>query len=258
MLLQGKTAIVTGASKGIGRAIALRLAREGAAVLVTSRSPDGTEEVTKEVQQHAPDSFGLPVDVTREEDVRRMIDAARERWGRIDIIVNNAGVSSMEWVENLSDEDWNTNMDVNATGVFRCCRAIAPIMREQGHGKIINIASLAAKRGAMFLGHYAASKFAVLGLTKTLALELAPHNVQVNAVCPGIVLTDMIYREWEWEAALLGTTPEAVRQSVLDSIPLGRFAEPDDVAKVVAFLASEYADYMTGQAINVTGGMETH
>ncbi len=131
-------------------------------------------------------------------------------------------------------------------------------MIKQKSGKIINNASLAAKRGAPFLGHYSASKFAVLGLTYTMALELAPYGITVNAVCPGIVETGMIRREWKWEGDLRGMTPDQVREEVLSTIPLGRLAQPEDIAAVVAFLASKDADYMTGQALNINGGMENH
>jgi len=187
-----------------------------------------------------------------------MTEKAIQKFGRIDILVNNAGVSSMAPMIDLEEKDWDLNMDINAKGQFLCSRAVAKHMIKQKSGKIINNASLAAKRGARFLAHYSASKFAVLGLTYTMAIELAPYNITVNAVCPGIVETDMIEREWKWEGDLRGMTPDEVRDEVLGEILLGRFGQPEDVAGVVAFLASKDADYLTGQSINVNGGMESH
>ncbi|GAI50261.1 unnamed protein product, partial [marine sediment metagenome] len=180
-----------------------------------------------------------------------MVEKVIKEFGQIDILVNNAGISSMAPMVDLKERDWNANMSVNAKGVFLCSKAVAKHMIQRRSGKIINNASLAAKRGARFLAHYSASKFAVLGLTYTMAIELAPYNITVNAVCPGIVETDMIRREWKWEGDLRRMTPEKVRKEVLSTIPLGRLAKPEDIAGVVAFLASEDADYITGQPINI-------
>lgn len=200
----------------------------------------------------------IKCDVSNSEDVEHMASKAVDYFGKIDILVNNAGISSMAPFVKLTEEDWDTNMNINARGQFLCSKVVAKYMIKQKSGKIINNASLAAKRGARFLAHYSASKFAVLGLTYTMALELAPYNITVNAICPGIVETDMIRREWRWEANLRGISPDEVKDEVLGEIPLGRLCQPEDVAGVVAFLASRDADYLTGQAININGGMESH
>ena len=258
MKLTGKIAIVTGASQGIGRAITLRLAREGASLVIGDIDVEAAEKVAREVRDGGTEALVVKVDVTKAEEVNKVIGEIAEKFGRIDILVNNAGISSMALVVDLKEKDWDANMKVNAKGVFLCSRAVARQMIKQKSGKIINNASLAAKRGAPFLGHYSASKFAVLGLTYTMALELAPYGITVNAVCPGIVETGMIRREWKWEGDLRGMTADQVREEVLSTIPLGRLAQPEDIAAVVAFLASKDADYMTGQALNINGGMENH
>lgn len=258
MKLTGKIAIVTGASQGIGRAITLRLAREGASLVIGDIDVEAAEKVAREVRDGGTEALVVKVDVTKAEEVNKVIGEITEKFGRIDILVNNAGISSMALVVDLKEKDWDANMKVNAKGVFLCSRAVARQMIKQKNGKIINNASLAAKRGAPFLGHYSASKFAVLGLTYTMALELAPYGITVNAVCPGIVETGMIRREWKWEGDLRGMTADQVREEVLSTIPLGRLAQPEDIAAVVAFLASKDADYMTGQALNINGGMENH
>lgn len=258
MKLTGKIAIVTGASQGIGRAITLRLAREGASLVIGDIDVEAAEKVAREVRDGGTEALVMKLDVTKAEEVNKVIGEIVEKFGRIDILVNNAGISSMALVVDLKEKDWDANVNVNAKGVFLCSQAVARQMIKQKSGKIINNASLAAKRGAPFLGHYSASKFAVLGLTYTMALELASYGITVNAVCPGIVETGMIKREWKWEGDLRGMTPDQVREEVLSTIPLGRLAQPEDIAAVVAFLASKDADYMTGQALNINGGMENH
>lgn len=257
-MLPDKIAIVTGASKGIGRAIALRLAKEGANVVIADVDKDEGEKVAQMIREMGRDCLAVKCDVSNVQEVEDMVEKTMQKLGRIDILVNNAGVSSMATMVELEEKDWDFNMDINAKGQFLCSRAVAKHMIKQRSGKIINNASLAAKRGARFLAHYSASKFAVLGLTYTMAIELAPYNITVNAVCPGIVETDMIRREWKWEGDIRGMTPDEVRNEVLGEILLGRLCQPEDVAGVVAFLASKDADYLTGQSINVNGGMESH
>lgn len=257
-MLPDKIAIVTGASKGIGRAIALRLAKEGANVVIADVDKDEGEKVAQMIREMGRDCLAVKCDVSNVQEVEGMVEKTMQKLGRIDILVNNAGVSSMAAMVELKEKDWDFNMDINAKGQFLCSRAVAKHMIKQRSGKIINNASLAAKRGARFLAHYSASKFAVLGLTYTMAIELAPYNITVNAVCPGIVETDMIRREWKWEGDIRGMTPDEVRNEVLGEILLGRLCQPEDVAGAVAFLASKDADYLTGQSINVNGGMESH
>lgn len=257
-MLPDKIAIVSGASKGIGKAIALRFATEGANIVIACRDTDEGEKIARMIREVGRECLVVKCDVSSLQEVEDMVEKTIQKFGRVDILVNNAGVSSMAPVVDLNEKEWNANMDINAKGQFLCSQAVAKQMIKQKSGKIINNASLAAKRGALFLGHYSASKSAVLGLTYTMAIELAPYNITVNAVCPGIVETDMIKREWKWEGDLRGMTPEELRKEVLSTIPLGRLAKPEDIAGVVAFLASEDADYMTGQAININGGMESH
>jgi len=257
-MLPDKIAVVTGASKGIGRAIALRLAKEGANVVIADVDKDEGEKVAQMIREMGRDCLAVKCDVSNVQKVEDMVEKTMQKLGRIDILVNNAGVSSMAAMVELEEKDWDFNMDINAKGQFLCSRAVAKHMIKQKSGKIINNASLAAKRGARFLAHYSASKFAVLGLTYTMAIELAPYNITVNAVCPGIVETDMIRREWKWEGDIRGMTPDEVRNEVLGEILLGRLCQPEDVAGAVAFLASKDADYLTGQSINVNGGMESH
>lgn len=257
-MLLDKIAIVTGASRGIGKAIASRLAKEGANIVIADVDTDEGEKVAQAVRKINRECLVTKCDVRNAQEVEDMVKKTIQRFGHIDILVNNAGVSSMAPMVDLEEKDWYLNMDINAKGTFLCSRAAARRMIKQKSGKIINNASLAAKRGARFLAHYSASKFAVLGLTYTMAIELASHNITVNAVCPGVVETDMIRREWKWEGDIRGVSPRRARDEDLAEIPLGRLCQPEDVAGVIAFLASKDADYLTGQAINVNGGMEVH
>ena len=257
MKLKDKVAIITGGNKGIGRAISLAFADEGADIVIADII--ATKEVSNEIRNKGRRELVVKTDVSRAKEVDNMVQKCLEKFGKIDILVNNAGVLSVAPIIELDEKEWDRNMDINAKGVFLCCKTVAKQMIKQGEGgKIINISSLCGKIGCRYLGHYCASKFAVIGLTKTLALELAPYHINVNAVCPGVVETDMLIREYQSIAKLENTTVEELRKNVLPTIPLGRLSQPEDVAKVVVFLASPDSDYMTGQAINVTGGMETH
>lgn len=258
MRVSDKVVIVTGAGKGIGRAIGLELAREGANIVIVDIDLEEAEKVSQDIRSTGRKSLAIRTDVRRASEVDSMVDKTVEEFGKIDILVNNAGVSSMAPVVDLGEKEWDVTMDINAKGQFLCSRTIAKHMIRQRSGKIINNASLAAKQGARFLAHYCASKFAVLGLTYSMALELAPYNITVNAFCAGFVQTDMIKREFKWEADLRGTTADKIANEILSTIPLGRVAQPEEIAKVVAFLASSDADYLTGQAININGGMESH
>jgi meso-butanediol dehydrogenase / (S,S)-butanediol dehydrogenase / diacetyl reductase len=260
MLLSGLRGFITGAGTGIGQAIALELAREGADLYITDidqQSAEHTANLALSTHDRAPGAqihVGR-VDVRDAASIATNIATAVEQLGGLDIAVNNAGVSSMAPVVELTEAEWDNNMDVNAKGIFLCCQAEVRVMLQQGHGgAIVNIASMAGKKAAPFLAHYSASKFAVIGFTQALALEVAARGIRVNAVCPGYVRTAMQKREIVWEASLRGMTSEEVREEYLRAIPLGRLEEPQDVARVVAFLLSDRADYMTGQAINVTGG----
>jgi len=243
--------LVTGAATGIGAAIVQRFAEHGARLSVTDLDGAGAERLASAL----PNARAWPLDVTDGAATDAVFDDAVAAFGPLQIVVANAGVSSMRPVVELSEADWDFNMNVNAKGVFLTNQAA--VRRFLAHGRggaIVNTASMAAKVGAPFLAHYSASKFAVVGFTQALAKEVAGDGIRVNAVCPGYVVTSMQERELAWEAELRGVTPDDVRALYLRDVPLGRLETPEDVAKVVHFLASDEAAYMTGQALNVTGG----
>lgn len=250
--LAGRRALVTGAGTGIGAAISRALARDGAHVAVTDLDGAAAGRVAAELGGNA---FGMALDVTDEAAVARVFAEAIERLGGLELVCANAGVSTMNRVVDLTVDEWDFNMDVNAKGVFLTDReAVRHFLAAGVKGVIVNTASMAAKIGAPFLAHYAASKFAVMGFTQSLAREVGSHGIRVNAVCPGFVATGMQDRELEWEGSLRGMTPQEVREEMVSLTPLGRIEVPEDVADVVAFLASDEARFMTGQAVNVTGG----
>ncbi len=253
--LSGKRALVTGAGTGIGRAIVMALARHGVRVAVA----DLDEKSALATAAAAGDgSLVLQVDVRFRASVEAMFAELVAAWGGLDIVAANAGVSTMNRAVDLTDEEWDYNFDVNTRGIFLTNQIAARLfLKQETRGVIVNTASLAGKIGAPLLAHYSASKFAVLGWTQALARELAPSGIRVNAVCPGFVKTGMQTREVAWEAKLRGVTPERVVQDYVAQTPLGRLEEPEDVAEVVVFLCSDGARFMTGQGVNVTGGVYT-
>ena len=251
--LTGRRAIVTGAARGIGAAISRALARSGVRVAVADLDLPAAQTLAKELGGRA---LAVSIDVRDRASVEQAMTTAIEALGGLDILCANAGVSTMRKAVDLTDEDWDFNMSVNATGIFLANQIACRYFLAKSHkGVIVNTASLAGKVGAPLLAHYSASKFAVLGWTQGLAREMAPHGIRVNAVCPGFVRTSMQEREIVWEAELRGMTPEAVRAEYVSLTPLGRIEEPEDVADVVLFLASDAARFMTGQGVNVTGGV---
>jgi meso-butanediol dehydrogenase/(S,S)-butanediol dehydrogenase/diacetyl reductase len=248
-----KVVVVTGGATGIGEAIVRIFAGEKARVVILDLNQDRAGALARDLGSHV--SFG-EIDVTKRPSVEAAFAQVVERLGGVDVLCANAGVSTMQKSVDLTDDDWNFNMDVNAKGVFLCNQiAVRHFIATGKKGVIVNTASLAGKVGAPLLAHYSASKFAVLGWTQGLARELAPKGIRVNAVCPGFVKTGMQDREVIWEGQLRGMTPEAVREEYVSLTPMGRIEEPEDVALVVRFLASESARFMTGQGINVTGGV---
>ena len=251
--LRGRRALVTGAGTGIGRAIALALARHGAQVCVTDLDAGRAKTAADAIGAAA---LPLALDVTSADATAEAFAAAHARLGGLDLVCANAGVSTMRRVVDLTEADWDTNMDVNAKGVFLTDReAVRSFLRDGVKGTIVNTASLAGKVGAPLLAHYSASKFAVVGFTQALAREVAAAGIRVNAVCPGFVRTGMQEREVVWEAELRAISPEQVVREYVQQTPLGRLEEPEDVADVVVFLSSDAARFMTGQAVNVTGGV---
>jgi meso-butanediol dehydrogenase/(S,S)-butanediol dehydrogenase/diacetyl reductase len=248
--------LVTGAGGGIGAATARRLGKEGYSVAVTDLDEDAARRVAEQVVAEGGEAHAWALDVTDQDSIEAVLDAAVERLGSLSGWVSNAGVSSMAPFLELSEKDWDFNLSVNAKGVFLSGQVAARRFVEQDEGGVIvNVASMAGKRGAApFLAHYVASKFAVVGLTQAMALELAPHQIRVNSVCPGYVATAMQERELAWEAELRGTTPEAVREEWVADTPMGRIETPEDVAAVVAFLLGPDAAFMTGEAVAVNGG----
>ena len=242
--LQDKVAIVTGGSRGIGKAIALRLAAEGAKVVVTATTPEGADKTAAEIRQNGGQAVGFAANVAEVKQVEALMKATVEQFGGLHILVNNAGITRDNLVMRMSDEDWNAVIATNLTGTFNCMRAASKIMMKQRSGKIINLTSVVALMGNKGQANYCAAKAGVIGLTKSVARELASRNVQINAIAPGFITTDM--------TAVL---PEAAKTAMVQSIPLERMGTPEEVAGVVAFLASADADYLTGQVLNVDGGM---
>jgi len=252
---------VTGAGSGIGRAVALRLAGAGAVVWVTDRDGPAAQAVAAEIRAAGGQAHARPVDVTDRASLERAVQDVFRAGGRLDVLVANAGVSTMNRFLDLTDQEWDTNFNVNARGTFLTLQVCARRMVEQAlmpereiRGKIIATASMAARRAAPLLAHYSASKFAVLGLVQAAARELAPFRITVNAVNPGYVRTPMQEREVGWEAQLRGLSPQQVVADYVRETPLGRLETPEDVAGVVAFLAGRDADFITGEAIEVNGG----
>jgi len=256
MRLAGRVAYVTGGGHGIGRGIALSLAREGAQVMVADIDGAAACEVAKEVSVIGPRGRGLTVDVRRWEDVQGLCNGVIEEFGRLDIAVNSAGVISVHRVEELAEAEWDRVMDVNAKGTFLCCKASVPLLKRAGGGRIINISSISGKDGYPGLAHYSASKFAIIGLTNSLAKELARDEITVNAICPGVVKTsmwDLLSERWRREEE---SAEQSWARQVLAFVPQGRPQTVDDVGALAVYLA--LAPSLTGQAINLDGGLTSH
>ncbi len=258
--LHGRVALVTGAGRGIGRAIALRLSAEGANVAIVDLDPATADTVAAEVVGSGGRAIAIGADVTRADAIERMRDETIAALGPIDILVNNAGINIVKPFLDLSEDEWDRLFAINIRSYWLTARAIAPGMIARGRGKIINAASRAGKTPSKLspTGAYATTKHAVIGFTRALAFELARYKINVNCYCPGVVDTamwDLIDREM---AQRNQVDVGATRARAVAEIPLGRIQTPEDVANLVAFLASSESDYMTGQAINITGGSEIH
>jgi NAD(P)-dependent dehydrogenase (short-subunit alcohol dehydrogenase family) len=258
MELQGQVAIVTGAGRGIGRATALELARLGADIVVAELDRAGAERTAAEVKTLGRRASVVPTDVTSRTDLGTMAERTRAEFGRIDVLVNNAGIYRAALPLDITEEHWDAVMNVNAKAVFFASQAVLPTMIAQQRGTIISLASMAGKVGSRSNLPYNASKAVVISITKSLALAHAADGIRVNCVCPGFVETDMWTAVAREQGPLLGLAPEDFTRQRAAQVPLGRMERPEDVAHVIGFLASERAAYMTGQAINVTGGLIMH
>ena len=242
-LLAGKVAIVTGGSRGIGRAIAIELANVGAKVAINyARSSSVADELVAQIVASGGEAISIGADVSQAEQIDGLVKAVMAKWGRIDVLVNNAGITRDTLLLRMKLEDWQAVIDTNLTGVFSCTRAVSKIMLKQRSGRIINIASVSGQTGNAGQASYSASKAGVMGFTKTVALELSSRGITVNAVAPGFIATDM--------------THDLKAEGILQFIPLGRYGQPEEVAGMVRFLAADpAAAYITGQTFNVDGGM---
>lgn len=260
-ILQDQIAIVTGAAQGLGEALVHRLAREGAHVGVADINFEGAQKVAAAIEEKT-DRRALPmdVDVTNEAQVEGMISQMVETFGRLDIMVANAGIVQAHDIVEFPADVWRRIVEVNLTGYFLCAKHAARVMKEQRSGVIIQINSKSGKKGSFRNSAYAASKFGGIGLTQSIALDLAPHGVRVNAVCPGNLLDSPLWVDslYEQFSRRLEMTPQEVREHYISLVPMGRGCTYEDICNVVIFLASDQSAYMTGQAINVTGGQEMH
>lgn len=245
MQLKGKTALITGSARGLGKAIAIKLASLGANIVLNDiPSSEALDETAEELRKSGYKVAVTRGDVRNQDDVKAMISTAVESFGSLDILVNNAGVTKDKPMAMMSEEDWDLVLDINLKGAFLCTKFAAKQMIKQKYGRIVNIASVAGRYGNRGQANYSASKAGLIGLTKTTAKEFAPKGITCNAVAPGLIQSQMT-----------DVLPEEIREKYLENIPLGRFGTPEDVANVVAFLASSDSDYVTGQVIHIDGGL---
>jgi 3-oxoacyl-[acyl-carrier protein] reductase len=242
--LVDKVAIITGAGRGIGQATALKFASEGAKVVVCDLSPEWIEDTVEQIGKIGGESMGYTADVRSLPALRAMVDAVVARWGRIDCLVNNAGIVMDSQLKNMTDEQFDNVIDINLKGVYNCARAVVDTMLKQQSGVILNASSIVGLYGNFGQTNYAASKFGVIGMVKTWAKELGRKGIRSNAVCPGFV-----------ETSIIKSVPERVIRALEERVPLGRLAKPEEIANTFAFLASDEASYINGAVIEVSGGL---
>lgn len=245
MLLEGQTVLVTGGSRGIGRAVALACAREGANVVINyAGNVKAASEVSEMIHEMGRKCLAVQADVSNSEDVDRLIAESLQAFSKIDVLVNNAGITRDGLLMRMKESDWDAVIETNLKGIYLCTKAVSKGMMKQRYGRIINMTSVVGVTGNTGQANYAAAKAGVIGFTKSMAKELASRNINVNAIAPGFIHSDM--------TAIL---PENVQQAMIDQIPLSRMGEPDEVAEAVVFLASKSSRYITGQVLHVDGGM---
>jgi len=244
MELKGKVALVTGGAQGIGKAVALMLAHHGADVIVADVNLEKAQETAKEVEATGRGAMAVKVDITRLNDVEQMVESAIARFGKVDILINNAGIARDKLILRMTEEDWDAVLDVNLKGTFHCTKTVIKHMSKQRSGKIVNIASVVGEMGNAGQANYSASKAGVIGLTKTVAREFAQRGINVNAIAPGYIQTPMT-----------DGLPDKAKEELKRLIPMERLGQPEDVAHAVLFLVSEASSYITGQVLNVNGGI---
>ena len=242
--LTGKVALVTGAAQGIGKAVALLLARNGADIVVSDINLEKAEETAKEIESIGRKAMAIKVNVANLNDVEQMVEAILEKFGKIDILVNNAGITRDKLILRMTEEDWDAVLNVNLKGTFNCTKAVVRHMSKQRSGKIVSIASVVGEMGNAGQANYSASKAGVIGFTKTIAREFAQRGINVNAIAPGYIETPMTEG-----------LPEKAKEELKRLIPMERLGKPEDVAEAVLFLVSEASSYITGQVLNVNGGI---
>ena len=244
--LQGRVAMITGGARGIGKATAVKMVKEGASVALLDILPKEVAQVAKELKAIGGKTLGIQVDVRQKKEVEKAVEKALSKWGRVDILVNNAGIVKPALLENVQDEDWDEVVEVNLKGTFFCTRAVLPSMKKHRYGKIVNLSSRASL-GKELRTVYGATKAALIGVTRTLALELAQYNINVNAIGPGPIATEL------FTAANRLDSPRT--KAIINGIPLKRMGQPEDVANLILFLASEESSFITGQVIFLCGGL---